>query len=113
MNEDFYVGYFPKAPAKLARLLRRTVIALVAGTVGLAVILVVAQSPFAASVFEYGNNRSFEGSIQLDPYPSLLVARPVTNGQPASFSRYLLVAPGKHGAESLVAPFAGKGVKLA
>lgn len=112
MNDEFYIGYLPKAPSGLARTIKRTVAALILGVIGLAAILVVAQNPFASSVFEFGVDRSFEGTIQLHPYPSLLVGRPGTTEQNASFSRYLLVAPGKHGADQLVAPFEGQRVKL-
>ena len=112
MKDEFYIGYLPKAPAGQARFVKRTVAALAIGVVALAAILVVAQNPFAASVFEFGKNRTFEGTIQAHPYPTLLVGRPGEHGQNASFSRYLLVAPGKHGADQLVAQFDGKRVKL-
>ncbi len=46
------------------------------------------------------------------PYPTLLVARPGEAGQHDRYSRYLLVAPGKHGADDLVAGFDGKQVRL-
>lgn len=111
MNEDFYIGYLPQAPPAQAHRTKRTVAALIAGAMVLAIVLVFAQSPFAASVFEYGNNRSFEGIVDLHPYPSLLVARPGAD-QAAPYSRYLLVAPGKHGAGSLIAQFDGMRVKL-
>ena len=42
------------------------------------------------------------------PYPTLLVGRP----QSTASSQYLLVAPGKHGAENLVSEFDGKQVRL-
>lgn len=112
MNDEFYIGYLPKAPAGLARTVKRTVAAVLLGAVALAAILVVAQNPFPASVFEFGINRTFEGTIQLRPYPALLVGRPGTTEQNASFSHYLLVAPGKHGADELVTPFDRQRVKL-
>jgi len=46
------------------------------------------------------------------PFPMLLVARPGEVGQQDKYSRYLLVAPGKHGADDLVAGFEGKQVRL-
>src|SRR5713226_920537 len=68
--------------------------------------------PFANSTFEYGKLRSFEGVVVTRPFPTLLVARPGEIGQQDKYSRYLLVAPGKHGAEDLVASFDGKQVRL-
>jgi hypothetical protein len=68
--------------------------------------------PFANSAFEYGKMRRFEGIIDARPYPTLLVARPGDVGSGDKHSRYLLVAPGKHGADNIVAGFDGKEVRL-
>ena len=68
--------------------------------------------PFASSAFEYGRPRSFEGVVVTQPFPTLLVARPGQVGQQDKYSRYLLVAPGKHGADDLVTGFDGKQVRL-
>ena len=46
------------------------------------------------------------------PFPTLLVSRPGEIGQQDKYSRYLLVAPGKHGADALVAGVDGKHVRL-
>lgn len=112
MMNDFYVGYLPKAPAALARFVRRAVFGLGVLATGLALLLVLSQNPFAKSVFEYGTVRSFEGVVVLQPYPSLWVQRPGTVSGEDEFSQYLLVAPGKHGAEGLLAGFGGQTVRL-
>ena len=78
----------------------------------IALMLVVGQMPFANSTFEYGKVRSFEGVVEARPFPTLLVARPGDIGQHDKYSRYLLVAPGKHGADDLVASVDGKQVRL-
>ena len=109
---DFYVGYLPKAPTALARFVRQVIIVLGLLTVTTALVLVVAQMPFANSTFEYGKVRSFEGVVVTQPFPTLLVTRPGETGQQDKYSRYLLVAPGKHGADELVAGFDGKQVRL-
>ncbi len=109
---DFYVGYLPKAPTALARFVRRVVIALGLLAVTAALVLLVAQMPFANSVFEYGKVRSFEGVVVTRPFPMLLVVRPGDVGPQDKYSRYLLVAPGKHGADDLVASVDGKQVRL-
>ena len=77
----------------------------------LALTLVLAQMPFANSTFEYGTLRKFEGTIVSRPYPTLLVSRPGASGQ-QSYSQYLLVAPGKHGADELVTGMDGRNVQL-
>src|SRR6266436_6660168 len=109
---DFYVGYLPKAPTALARFVRKVIIVLGLLAVTAALVLVVGQMPFASSAFEYGKLRSLEGVVMTQPFPTLLVARPGEIGQQDKYSRYLLVAPGKHGADDLVATFDGKQVRL-
>jgi hypothetical protein len=109
---DFYVGYLPKAPENSRRFLRRVVVCLGLLALAAALVLVLGQAPFAASSFEFGNDREFEGVVAATPYPELLVARPGAVGQESAFSRYLLVAPGKHGADDLVAGFDGQRVRL-
>ena len=109
---DFYVGYLPKAPIALARFVRKIVIGLGLLAVMVALLLVRGQMPFANSAFEYGEVRSFEGTLVAHPYPTLLVARPSQTNQQEGYSQYLLVAPGKHGADDLVAGLAGKRVRL-
>jgi len=109
---DFYVGYLPKAPTTLARFVRRIILALGLLAVTAALVLVAGQMPFANSAFEYGKLRSFEGVIVTRPFPTLLVARPGQTAQDYKYSRYLLVAPGKYGADDLVASFDGKHVRL-
>jgi hypothetical protein len=109
---DFYVGYLPKAPAALARFVRRVILLLCLLGVAIALALVTGQMPFANSAFEYGKMRGFEGIVEAQPYPTLLVARPGEVGSRDKHSRYLLVAPGKHGADNIVAGFDGKEVRL-
>ena len=109
---DFYIGYLPKAPEGLARFLRRVIAALGVLAISIALLLVMKQMRFANSIFEYGKVRGFEGTIATAPYPSLLVERPGMAGPQSKYSRYLLVAPGKHGADELVAGFDGKKVRV-
>lgn len=109
---DFYVGYLPKAPTALARFVRKVVIVLGLLAVTAALVLVVGQMPFARSAFEYGKLSSFEGIVVTRPFPTLLVTRPGQVANQYKYSRYLLVAPGKHGADDLMASFDGKQVRL-
>jgi len=109
---DFYVGYLPKAPVTIARFVRRAIAVLGFLAVALALLFVITQLPFANSAFEYGKLRKFEGTIVTQPYPMLLVARPGEAPQQSRYSDYLLVAPGKHGADDLVAGLKGKHVQL-
>jgi len=109
---DFYIGYLPKSPTALAGFLRKVIVGLGLVAVTLALVLLFGQMPFANSAFEYGKVRTFEGIVAARPFPTLLVARPGKIAQQDKYSRYLLVAPGKHGADDLVAGFDGKQVHL-
>lgn len=87
VGSDFYVGYQPKAPARLARMLAIVVAALGAGGLVVAAVLVTAQAPFASSRFEYLQYKPYRGTLYEWPYPTLLT--------PAG--HFLLVGSGKHG----------------
>lgn len=109
MNE-FYVGYLPKAPVEIAHRIRTVVVLLLIFAAIAAMVFARVQRTFAPSVFEYGKVGTFEGTIEATPYPILIVAEPGSIEPKAS--RYLLVAEGKHGADSQAAAFTGKTVQL-
>lgn len=114
--DDFYIGYAPRAPAALARFVRRRAIGWMLACIGLALALTAAQAPFGTGTFEYGTTRTLEGIAEELPAPALLVDRTrdgigAETGT-ATQSRYWLVAPGKHGAAELVAGRAGARVRL-
>ena len=102
MNEDFYVGYSPKAPASLARAVIRIVTGMVTAGLAAGTLLILDQAPFADSKFEYGVYREYSGTIEQWPYPILRT----------SDSSFLLVAPGKHGLSAAVRGLQGKSVGL-
>ena len=110
--EEFYVGYLPRAPGRIARLTARRAAALLA-LVGLAAVLVVsshARRP--AARFEYGSPVELAGTLVARPYPHLIVPRPGRTGTLSAVSTYSLVAPWKHGANDLVSAFDGQEVRL-
>lgn len=111
-GEDFYVGYLPRAPARLGRVVRRRV-ALLLVLVAAAALLVVSQHALRpAARFEYGSQVELVGTLQARPHPRLIVPRPGRTGTLAPVSSYALVAPWKHGADELVAGFDGQNVRL-
>jgi len=111
-REEFYVGYLPKAPAGIARHTRQAVIALAIVAVAIAILLVLGQRRFAASFFDFGKAREFEGVIGEYPYPALVTRKSGEAGTLPVFTSFALVAEGKHGADSIVEGFDGKSVKL-
>jgi len=110
--DDFYVGYLPRAPKALALLVTKIVAAAIVLGLVVGLVLVFSQQPFPRATFEFGEYRDFAGLLEARPYPALLVPRPgASDGQP-HYSRYLLVASGKHGADAEVQAFLNRSVRL-
>ena len=107
MNDDFYIGYEPDMPARLAERIRRVARGLVALALVMPAVLVFTEGRFASGVFEYGRARTFSGRIVESPYPAL-VADGVTGAKPTSW----LVGPGKHGADDVVRGRDGQRVQV-
>lgn len=80
--------------------------ALLAVAAALAVTTAAGHRSLPVATFEFGTVRSFQGLVTADPYPSLLVRRGTVT------SRYLLVGPGKSGADALVADAVGGAARL-
>jgi len=109
---EFYVGYQPKAPVGIHRRIMAVLVLLLLLAGVLAFVFTKSQRTFAASTFEYGSPRTFEGIVQLDPYPMLLVKRPGHVSAGDDYSRYLLVAAGKHGVNRELARYGDATVRL-
>ena len=76
------------------------------------IVFVVGQKPFAKSFFEFGNVKDFEGTIQAQPIPFLLVEKEEKNNGLPTFERIPLVGEGKDGADELIKEFDGMRVTL-
>jgi len=108
-NDDFYVGYLPKAPSATASLVRVAVAVAIVGALAAGVAFVSAQRGFSSGIFEYGVVRTFSGTLTTNPVPILVGKENVAADRDETF---LLVAPFKHGADALVAPFEGRSIRL-
>jgi len=111
---DFYIGWQNKAPAELARWLRRCVVVLLMGTCFLSGLMIARFQPFAEASFEFDQPREFIGIVLEQPFPRLLVERPLVGagGRHPGYSQYWLTAPGKFGAQELVRGFDRQLVRL-
>lgn len=112
MNREFYIGYLPKMPDKLAKVIKAFVAVAFVAVICLAIIFIVGQKPFAKSFFEFGNVKEFEGTIQAKPIPFLLVEKAERNNGLPLFERIPLVSTGKFGADEIVKDLDGQRVKL-
>jgi hypothetical protein len=113
MNDDFYIGWEPKAASRIGRFVRTVVVMLFVTTIGLALALAVVQHSIGVSVFEWGTVKTFSGVLKLEPYPHLLAPRPGATGTQNAFSTYYLVAPFKFGLDrKRLSTLDGKSVSL-
>jgi hypothetical protein len=108
-SDELYVGYEPSAPPGVARRVRVAVAVLLALAAAVALVCAAGQRKLDGRIFEFGAPREFRGVVELEPAPALVVTRP---GVGAGVSRWLLVAPGKHGARTLLAGLDGRRVRL-
>jgi hypothetical protein len=106
---EFYVGYLPKAPSGIARKMKVIIVVLFVAATTCALGFAAFQRTYARSFFESGKERTFDGVIEASPYPTLFSSPDAAN---SSALRYLLVAKGKHGADSEVAAYVGRSVRL-
>lgn len=111
-HDQFYIGYQPVAPPRIARGVRHILVMLAVVIPATAALLAFSQRPADPGVFEYGHPRSFRGQLREFPYPSLVVPGPGVTDRKATYTRYLLVAQGKHGAGAMVGGLDGHWVDL-
>jgi hypothetical protein len=94
-------------------MVRKAVVVVLALALFVPVVLAISQRLIAASVFEWGNHKSFSGILRTQPYPHLLVSRPGNADGLSHFSPYYLVAPWKFGLKpETIASLDGKSVTL-
>ena len=111
-NEEFYIGYLDKAPPGTRSFLRRLVVLLIVVGIVCSAVIVVSQQPFYPSTFEFLQYRTFEGTLQEQPYPMLRVLRPGATGTLPAYSHFYLVNEGKFGVQDDVAGLDGQRIRL-
>jgi hypothetical protein len=111
--DEFYIGYAPPMPPHIARFVKRAVLTIAAGVPLAASVIALGHVRLDGGTFDYGRPRTIAGVITARPYPSIQVDPSSTGGREASGNGWaLLVAPGKHGAGGIAAPFDGQRVTL-
>jgi hypothetical protein len=94
--DDFYIGYESGMPASMRRPVALAVVAALSAAALVATIFVTRQRGLDEARFDYANEQTFEGYLSLTPTPALLV--PGSGG----VTTHWLVAPGKHGAGTVL-----------
>ena len=108
-DDDFYIGWQPRGPTRIAARTRGAVVLLLALGLGVALVAVASQGRFDRGTFEYGVEREFTGLLVERPYPLLIV--PSSDGAAPPTTHYL-VKFGKHGAADVVAGLDGRAVRI-
>ena len=80
MSDEFYIGWEAKAAPGIGKTARKAVVIVLALALLAPVVFAFSQRLIGASVFEWGNHKSFSGILQAAPYPHLLVPRPGNTG---------------------------------
>lgn len=113
MTKEFYVGYLPQTPSGIRRSVRLFLALALVAAMAIALLFAATQKHFADATFEFGKTQEFQGVLREEPYPVLLDAQ-ITGRDSAAAGNtsYLLVAPGKHGAEPLILPYVGQFIHL-
>ena len=106
-QDEFYIGYAASMPPRTARFISTAVIATGCGVAALAVLVAAGHTRLQGGIFEFGHTQEFSGTIVERPYPMLRL-----DGADQRAESLLLVAPGKHGADPLVAGLDGHRVSL-
>lgn len=89
MNDDFYIGYLPQAPAATARHVRRVVAGLATALLAAAALLASTLPHLGEGLFQFGQVRTFAGILRVGPDGTALLVDDADD--------YLLVGPGKTG----------------
>jgi hypothetical protein len=102
-NSEFYIGWQPQAPGRLAKHSRKIVGFLLLLIMGMAVSLALLQRQFSTASFEFGQLTEVKGIYQSFPVPALKVFTGKDAFGNSSFITMPLVGYGKSGAEGVIA----------
>ena len=103
MNDnEFYIGWMPKAPDKFAKHVKKVVLILVLVVITISVLLAFSQKKFDTGNFEFGTLTEVKGILSKTPVPNLkIIGRKDVWGNP-TYITAILVGYGKHGADGII-----------
>ena len=101
-DNEFYVGYFPRAPRQIAYATKRVIVILFIVMVGVAAITAFEQKEFSPASFEYGLPTVVDGYLFTKPVPHLQVPLGKDMRNKELYQTILLVGFGKAGANNFI-----------
>ncbi|MFT3908169.1 MAG: hypothetical protein QM737_01985 [Ferruginibacter sp.] len=102
MNNEFYIGWLPKAPEVFAKHVKKTLLILLPVVIITGVILALLQKKFDTGNFEYGILTEVKGVYFDKPVPMIKVINGKDIWGNLSYISILLVGYGKHGADGII-----------
>ncbi len=100
-EDDFYVGYLPKAPKSMSKWLKAVIAGLLLLPGIVAFMIAGNQHHFAATNFEYGQLTELTGVVSLEPVPRLILEAGRDQRGAIITKSVLLVNFGKSGVETI------------
>lgn len=102
MNNEFYIGWLPKAPAGFSKHLRKVLLFLVPVVIITGIALALLQKKFDTGNFEFGKLTEIKGTYFNNPIPMIKVVTGKDTWGNASYISIPLVGYGKHGAGGII-----------
>ena len=103
MNNDFYIGWQPKAPGSYSKSIRRYLLLVFPLVMVAAILLALSQKKFSTGTFEFGTLTEVKGIYFNEPVPCLKVVNGKDIWGNYSYITIPLLGFGKHGAEGIIA----------
>ncbi|HET6544837.1 MAG TPA: hypothetical protein VFG46_30335 [Chryseolinea sp.] len=101
-DNEFYVGYFPKAPRQIASATKRVIVILFMVMIAVIAITALEQKEFSSANFEYGLLTTVDGYLFTKPVPHLQVPLGKDMWNKELYQTVLLVGFGKAGADNFI-----------
>jgi len=108
MKDDFYIGYLPKAPKSIARMVIFSVVAIGILMSILAFVISSSQEKIQSNAFEFGKITELTGVLYEKPVPNLVIHVGTDIMGKKLYQSVLLVGLGKFGANKMVEHFQSK-----
>ncbi|OQP57240.1 hypothetical protein A3860_11835 [Niastella vici] len=101
-NNEFYIGWMPKAPGGFARHTKKVIIALLILTITVGVLLAISQKKFGTGQFEFGQLTNITGVYFKEPVPAIKVMSGKDLLGRSAYITIPLIGYGKSGADGIL-----------